>query len=406
MVRKLRDARLETRSARAGVKGIAFKNIGPRLAIGYRKGKRGGRWVARIYSGNRSYRLEAIGWADDANQANGVDVLDFWQAVAKAQSLTAPKATGPYLVADAIVDYLHHLEGRRSHRDTELRLNAFVLPVFGSTEVERLAYDDLVEWHHDLALMPARLRSGKKPQKLRHADGDPEKIRGRKVSANRILAQFRAALNLAFNHKKVSSDSEWRRVKPFKGVNAAKLRYLSNDEARRLINASDGDFRVLVIAALQTGCRYQELARLRVSDFNPDVGTLLIRTSKTGNPRHVVLTEEGSTFFAGLAVGRDGDELLLGREWGLGSQGKPMREACRRAKINPEISIHGLRHTYASLAIMNGVPLLVVAKNLGHTNTNMVEKHYGHLAPSFIVDAIRAGAPTFGLKPVNVKAIR
>jgi hypothetical protein len=36
-----------------------------------------------------------------------------------------------------------------------------------------------------------------------------------------------------------------------------------------------------------------------------------------------------------------------------------------------------------------------VAKNLGHADTRMVEKHYGHLAPSYIVDAIRAGAPRF-----------
>ena len=47
---------------------------------------------------------------------------------------------------------------------------------------------------------------------------------------------------------------------------------------------------------------------------------------------------------------------------------------------------------------MNGVPLLVVAKNLGHVDTRMVEKHYGHLAPSFIADAIRAGAPRYRVK--------
>jgi hypothetical protein len=44
---------------------------------------------------------------------------------------------------------------------------------------------------------------------------------------------------------------------------------------------------------------------------------------------------------------------------------------------------------------VNGVPLLVIAKNLGHSDTRMVEKHYGHLAPSYIADAIRAGAPRF-----------
>jgi hypothetical protein len=48
---------------------------------------------------------------------------------------------------------------------------------------------------------------------------------------------------------------------------------------------------------------------------------------------------------------------------------------------------------------MGGVPLMVVARNLGHSDTRMVEKHYGHLAPSYIADAIRAGGPRFGFKP-------
>jgi hypothetical protein len=47
---------------------------------------------------------------------------------------------------------------------------------------------------------------------------------------------------------------------------------------------------------------------------------------------------------------------------------------------------------------MNEVPLMVVAQNLGHADTRMVEKHYGHLAPSFVADAIRANAPRFGGK--------
>jgi len=40
----------------------------------------------------------------------------------------------------------------------------------------------------------------------------------------------------------------------------------------------------------------------------------------------------------------------------------------------------------------------VVARNLGHSDTRMVEKHYGHLAPSFISEAIRASAPRFRVK--------
>ena len=69
-----------------------------------------------------------------------------------------------------------------------------------------------------------------------------------------------------------------------------------------------------------------------------------------------------------------------------------MASANERAKLKPPITFHGLRHTWASLAVMNGVPPMVVAKNLGHRDTRMVEKHYGHFAPSYIADAIRAGA--------------
>ena len=76
-----------------------------------------------------------------------------------------------------------------------------------------------------------------------------------------------------------------------------------------------------------------------------------------------------------------------------------MAAACERARISPPITFHGLRHTWASIAMMNGMPPLIIARNLGHTSTRMVEKHYGHLAPSFIDDAIRSGAPKFGLKP-------
>ena len=75
-----------------------------------------------------------------------------------------------------------------------------------------------------------------------------------------------------------------------------------------------------------------------------------------------------------------------------------MQEASARAGISPAVNFHVTRHTFASHAIMNGTPLLVVAKTLGHADTRMVEKVYGHLAPSYVADAIRAGAPRFDFK--------
>src|SRR5262249_15007372 len=151
-------------------------------------------------------------------------------------------------------------------------------------------------------------------------------------------------------------------------------------------NACDHDFRQLVMAALQTGARYGQLARLTTDDFNPDAGTVQFTSRKgygTERLHHCKLTREGATFFKDACAGRAGDELIFRHgdsAWRASEQGRRMREACERAKIRPAISFHGLRHTWASNAVMNGVPLLVVAKNLGHADTRMCEQHYSHLA--------------------------
>jgi integrase len=81
-------------------------------------------------------------------------------------------------------------------------------------------------------------------------------------------------------------------VKPFKSVDAPVIRYLSDYEIIRLLNACDDAFRDLVHAALLTGCRYGELCQLKVADYNADVDTLTVRLSKSGQTRHVTLTGE------------------------------------------------------------------------------------------------------------------
>jgi integrase len=246
------------------------------------------------------------------------------------------------------------------------------------------------------------------PQRYRDVTDDPNSVRRRRSTANRILAILRAALTHAWREGHVLSDHAWRRVKLFENVASARIRYLTIAEGKRLINACDPDFHNLVRAALETGCRYGELGRLKVADFNPDSGTVAILESKTGKSRHVVLTDEGAAFFSELCAGRSSLEQLLrrpgGETWGPSHQTVPMNEACRRAGILPPINFHGLRHTYASLAVMNGAPLHVVGRNLGHADTRMVEKHYGHLAQSYVADAIRAAAPRFGI--VNASNVR
>jgi integrase len=281
---------------------------------------------------------------------------------------------------------------------------AFILPELGDVEVAALTTERIRKWHMDLAKMPARARTraGEK-QQYRLRDDSAEGIRRRQVTANRILRILKTALNRAWRDGQTSSDAVWRRVEPFKSVDAARVRYLTIAEARRLANACRPDFRQLVQAALATGCRYGELAALRVSDFNPDSGTIHVRVTKTGKGRHVVLNDEGRGLFEALTVGRSKNSLLLakadGAPWGVSNQAEPMAKACAQAKIEPSANFHCLRHTYASLAIMAGAPLIVVAKTLGHASTKMCEQHYGHLSTSYVTDVVRNTAPRFDIKP-------
>lgn len=140
---------------------------------------------------------------------------------------------------------------------------------------------------------------------------------------------------------------------------------------------------------------------MTADDFNPDSGTVRVRSAKSGKPQHIVLTQEGRDFVAQLAVGRPGSARLFprgsGKPWRKSEQQRPLEMASKAARIDPAVNFHALRHTYASRLAMRGVPLAVIAKQLGHADTRMVEKHYGHLAPSYVAETVRAAFGTLGI---------
>jgi integrase len=340
-----------------------------------------------------------------------VAILSFAQAQAVAREMRAraariasgiPIDAGPCTVKQCIAEYLTWMEqNRKGARDARYRPEALIIPKLGAIECEKLRAGEIRAWLQQLANTPARIRGkrGSGPRFREADEKDEDVVRRRRASANRTLTIVKAALNMAWREGKITSDDAWRRVTPFEEADAVRVRYLQIDEAQRLINASDTEFRALVRAALATGARYSELANLRVADFNPDGGTVHVRASKSGRGRHIVLTEEGIRQFDDLCAGRTGTAWILlkgdASKWLKSHQTRPMREACVRGGVTPLASFHTLRHTYASLSIMAGAPLLVVATNLGHSDTRMVEKHYGHLAADYVAREIRKAAPRF-----------
>lgn len=156
-----------------------------------------------------------------------------------------------------------------------------------------------------------------------------------------------------------------------------------------------------------------------VGDFDPQAGTVTVGRSKSGRTRHVVVTQEGRDFFARQTVGKEGSAPIFERDvqtqqatkerdretkrapWSRAHQTRPLSEACAAARINPAISFHVLRHSYASRLAMRGAPMPVIAAQLGHADTRMTERHYAHLGPSYIADTIRATFGNLGVVPLD-----
>ena len=352
----------------------------------------------------------------------GVVALSFAQAQEKARQWFSRRArsaagmeevTGPFTVAHALREYLVEFGEDRSHYATARgHIEVYIVPALGRLEVEMLTAPQIRSIHRQIAKTPARLRTRRgEPQKHRPPPETPDEQRRRRATANKVLTTLKAALNRAFRDGKVASDTAWRTVQPFRGVDAPKVRYLTDEEVARLVNTCDREFRPMVQAAVLTGARYGELCRLTVGDLDLKTGTAFVVAGKSEKSRHVVLSDEAHMFFERLTAGRGNEDLLFrradGKPWGKSHQRRRLAAACSAAFIEPEIGFHILRHTHASRLAMRGVPMSVIAAQLGHADTRMTERHYAHLSPSYVADTIRQSFGPLGIvEQVNVTALR
>lgn len=429
MARTVRNAKIDTRSGRAKLaerREPYWTVISAGCAIGYRRGAKGGTWIARFRAEDHKQHYESLGAADDARDADGLTVFSCPQAQERARAFFARKAReiagdfapsdGLYTVAKALEAYFAEREQRGSKGLAKDRAaaNVRILPDLGDVELAKLSTKRIRDWQSALATAPKLTRTGHMTRKRKTVaidKKDTDAVRARRSTANRTLTVLKAALNHAFNEGRVVSDDAWRKVKPFREADSAVVRFLSDDECRRLVNACDGAFRDLVRAALLTGCRYGELTRMCASDFGAEAGTITVQLSKAGNPRHVALTDDGRVLFSRLTAGRSARDHIFvrddGAKWGSSHQQRPLEAASKRAKIEPAATFHILRHTYASSLAMRGVPMGVIAAQLGHADTRMTEKHYAHISPNYVSETVRAALPSLGIiEESNIAPLR
>lgn len=417
MARTVRDTRLDTRAARLRLKASKqpyWREVSQGAHLGYYRGKRVSKWIARFrpLRSSGGYIQTTLGVADDVEEADGTVILSFAQAQEQAREWFRKTGrgipSGPYTVGEALDDYLAGFPGK-SLSATRNKVEAIIRPSIGGARTSELSTDLISKWHRKLADTPARLRTSKHATRRneRPISSDEEKRR-RRSTANRHLTVLKAALNQAFRNEKIDSDLAWRKVRPFSNVDAPKLRYLSEDEARALVTATSPEFRPMVQAALLTGARYGDLCTLRVRDFDARAATTAIANSKGGKPYFAYLTDEAKSFFAAATAGREPNELIFrrrdGKAWGSSHQKRRLEAASETAGIE-RVTYHDLRRTFGARLAMKGVPMAVIAEVLGHADERTTRRHYAHLAPSYVGDTVREHLSGFDVfKPVSAVA--
>ncbi|MBB0243889.1 tyrosine-type recombinase/integrase [Streptomyces alkaliphilus] len=270
---------------------------------------------------------------------------------------------------------------KRSSRSRYRRaLDAYVLPKWGTTPVDRIRHEDVAEW---IGHLTTAAGLGGKPL-------GPAVVRG----LHRVLFM---TLEWAVRTGRVASNPAARVPLPRRGL--PDHVYLTHDQVDRLADAA-GRFRPLVLLLAYTGLRFGEVSALRVgrvdlaarrahvvTAFAEDNGEVYEDTPKDHERRSVPLPAFLVAELKPVVDGRAEGELLFPapRKGPLRAHNFRSREFAAAVKAaglgHLGVTPHKLRHTAASLAIAAGADVKVVQTMLGHASATMTLDVYGHLFP-------------------------
>ncbi len=178
--------------------------------------------------------------------------------------------------------------------------------------------------------------------------------------------------------------------------NPGRERHLTQAQFGALLAACSNDLRPIVLLAGHTGMRRGELLNLRWSDVDFQSNTITVRESKSGEPRSIPMNETVSQ--ALLSLPRNNERGLLFPSPRTGGVRPDVKRAfaealkkAAKALEKPDLTefrFHDLRHTFASLLVMNAIDLKTVQELLGHHSLRMTMR-YSHLAPDHRTRSIR-----------------
>lgn len=205
------------------------------------------------------------------------------------------------------------------------------------------------------------------------------------ATANRYMALLSAILNHARKQGWVDRVPAIPRVPEQKG----RIRWLTNEEAKRLLGELPNHLRRMAAFTLATGLRRHNVTHLRWRSVDMQRGIAYIDASeaKGKKPIGIPLNEDA---LAVLRECRRDDP-----EWVFVYRGSPVvrtgvrawHKACERAGL-VDLHWHDLRHTWASWHVMSGTPIQVLKELGGWTSLEMVLR-YAHLAPDHLSNAAK-----------------
>ena len=178
-------------------------------------------------------------------------------------------------------------------------------------------------------------------------------------------------------------DNPVRQVKMFR-ENNARQRFVTLEEEKRLLEACNKEGRIrmatFVVAALDTGFRYSELASVRWKDVDFERGDISVAScyTKNGEPRRNPMTKrlkEMLTLMRGT-----GTPQIDATVFGPYRYSKAFWKARDAAGLGKDVCFHTLRHTFISRLVMGGVDLRTTQEMAGHKEIKMTMR-YAHLAP-------------------------
>lgn len=381
-----------------------FFNLGDGAALGYKRREQGGVWVARLENPRLSTTL---GTPVGEPLQKTLPILSYEEAIAAAkewcartrekacasatsQAPHAPSAPVRRTVGDALKTYGAILETRQvenvgAARSRLAKTNREIGHIF----LDELIQKDLDDWLAKLVTTPPLVRSkkGEPPGFRKNWDpNDPKNKLARQSSANRALADVRAALEKARANKWIATDEAWRDVKPFTDCTGVRDEVLSLEQQSAALNRASPELRPLLYGALVTAQRFGPLSRVKVKDFRPEDRVLKVAWDKKHRrDRLAPLTTEAMVVFWAICRDRDPEEFIFvrasGGPWSKGSYNRPFKEACAGQKI----TFYGIRHTCITMWLLHGINENLVADAVA-TSVEMIKEHYRNPRGAWIAE--------------------